>query len=255
LRIQPLDDPRVGSHCVTVADAPSVIYEDENFLALHKPAGLLVHARSVASENAEPTVVSWLRERYPQILGVGDDPRLRPGIVHRLDRETSGILLASKNQPTFAFLKRLFQEREIRKIYYAVVYGRVLKLHDVIDKPIGLLHDTVRRSVRGMAMVKSARTEYWFLGHSAWPNGSPISFLRIAPHTGRTHQIRVHCSSMGHPIVGDRLYGKNVRLRPSPARLLLHAFSLEFTTATGLRLVLEDPPPADFLYAQAFVVS
>ena len=306
---------------------PKIIYEDDNFLAVNKPAGLLVHGvRGMGGRNqepgtrdmgqgtwhrgtlTEPTLVDWLLRKYPQIAAVGDDPEQRPGIVHRLDKDTSGVLLVAKNQKTFAYLKSLFQKHEVKKTYLAVVWGVPKEMSGVIDAPIGIQNGTMKRSVRSRKMAKEAVTEWKMVRKwegtgnqepgtrdegretilapgsrspvfSPW---SPISLLEIHPQTGRTHQIRVHLASMGHPVVGDPLYGKERGMRgkgqgtrdqelgtrdmepgtrkrigtqfisprpqsqvPSPG-LLLHALSLEFTAPDGKRMRLEAEPPKEW---------
>ncbi|HUC31630.1 MAG TPA: pseudouridine synthase, partial [Candidatus Paceibacterota bacterium] len=109
---------------------PEIIFENEDFLVINKPAGLTVHAARVSSKRrvdearaSEPTLVDWLRARYPEIKNVGDDPALRPGIVHRLDKATSGVMLVAKTQASFEHLKKLFQEHRMRKTYFALVWG------------------------------------------------------------------------------------------------------------------------------------
>ncbi len=168
----------------------------------------------------------------------------RPGIVHRLDRDTSGVLLVARTQAAFEYLKGLFQRHEVRKTYLALVYGK-LGGSGVIDTPIGLRSGTVRRSVRAkdMKMVRPAVTEYQTL-QTFQKNGEPFSLVRLVPKTGRTHQLRVHLASIGHPVVGDQLYGR----RKDPlgvGRQFLHAASLEFTTRAGERVLVEAGMPSD----------
>jgi 23S rRNA pseudouridine1911/1915/1917 synthase len=210
---------------------PSIklIFENDDFLVLDKPSGLLVHAVRVSSKRRideerikEPTVVDWLVERYPKIKSVGDDPVLRPGIVHRLDKETSGVMVVAKTQEAFEYLKSLFQKHEIKKTYEALVVGVPKKEHGVIDVPIGIKSGTLKRSIHSSKMAKDAITEYRVVKKIG-----AYSLLEVKPRTGRTHQIRVHLASIGTPIVGDRLYGK--RNQPDFAdRLMLHAAAIEF---------------------------
>lgn len=220
-----------------------IIYEDKNFIAVNKPAGLLVHA--VQSKNKEPILVDWLLEYCPQIKNVGDDLENRPGIVHRLDKNTSGILLIPKNQEYFKYLKNLFQNHEIRKTYLTLVWGRVAAEKGVIDKPIGLKSGSVKRTVftKNAKMVKSAITEYKVKARLSARNASEqYSLLEVSPRTGRTHQIRVHLASLGHPVVGDKLYGKK---KSTLDRLFLHAYSLEFALESGKKIKLTADLPAD----------
>jgi len=227
---------------------PKIIYEEKDFLAVEKPAGLLTHP---TKHSNEPTLVDWLLERYPEIKNVGDEPKLRPGIVHRLDKETSGILLVPRTQAEFEYFKSLFAERKIEKKYLAVVYGTPKEKSGTIDMPIGIKNGTVKRSVHAVRMRKPAVTEYRVLRIFA-RDGNEYSLLEIMPRTGRTHQIRVHLAAIGHPIVGDRLYGKkslNSRFQIIDSRLMLHAFSLEFSASDGRRLKLEVEPELPFEFS------
>ena len=128
---------------------PQIIYEDENFLAINKPNGLMIHhARVSASRKIreeDPTLVDWLISRYPQIVTVGDDKILRPGIVHRLDKETSGVMIVAKNQKYFEYLKLLFQEHLTLKNYRAIIFGIPKKESGIIDAPIGIKNGTLKR--------------------------------------------------------------------------------------------------------------
>jgi len=135
-----------------------VIYEDKNLIAINKPAGILVHKVAGSKINTqENTIVSWLLYHYPEIKFVGDVPAERPGIVHRLDKDTSGILIVARNQESFEYLKKLFQNHEIKKTYLALVFGKMGQRQGVINKPIGLRSGTTKRSVsaRNMKMVKN----------------------------------------------------------------------------------------------------
>ncbi len=213
-----------------------ILYEDENLIAFNKPTGVLVHPTASSSEE---TVVDWLLENRPVVRGVGDDPKMRPGIVHRLDRSTSGVLLVAKTQKYFEYLKSLFQNHQVRKTYLALVYGRVQSKTGRIDKPIGLKSGSVKRTVISAKakMVKSAVTNYRVKRYVG-----DYSVLEVAPESGRTHQIRVHLASIGHPVVGDPLYGGKRGKISGP--FYLHAYILEFPVAPGRILRIEaDPPP------------
>lgn len=235
----------------------NIIYEDENIVAVNKPAGLVVHPDG---KTIEPTLVDWVIKNYPKLEDVGEPLVLnsgeiikRPGIVHRLDRETSGILLIAKNQETFLFLKEQFQNREIQKSYRAFVYGEVKNDEGEIDRPIGRSSKDFRmwsaqRGARGK--MREALTEYKVL-----KKGNGFSFVEVNPKTGRTHQIRVHFKAINYPIVADSLYGpkKNVLSLASHnlgfERLALHSFSIEFKLLNGKELKLEAGLPEDFLNA------
>lgn len=221
-------------------DEPRVIYEDKNFIAVNKPAGLLVHR---TAKGEEPTLVDWLLARYPEIKTVGESMAVRPGIVHRLDRETSGVLLVARTERYFIYLKSLFARRLIRKTYLALVSGKVEPKSGVIRKPLGIKPGTVRRTVHGGKAARAAVTEYKAI-RSFERGGKDVSLLEVRPITGRTHQIRAHLASIGHAVLGDALYGK--RGAPHAPRLMLHALSIEFSTEEGRRIKIEAAPPQDF---------
>jgi len=215
---------------------PKIIYENENFLAIEKPAGLMVHPARIApgkkrpheKEDRESTLVDWLLEHRPEVRSIGDDPITRPGIVHRLDKATSGIMVIPKTQAYFEYLKKLFQEHKIKKTYYAVVRGIPKKENGVIDSPIGIVNGTLKRSIRSKKMRKEALTEYRVV------KAGEFSLLEIHPKTGRTHQIRVHLASIGHPIAGDPLYGPKKKAGSTLyTRLMLHAAAIEFPDKDG----------------------
>ncbi len=221
---------------------PQVIYKNKQFLVLSKPAGLLVHA---AKGKKEESLVDWLVKNYPEVKSVGDDPEERSGIVHRLDRETSGALLVCLTQKAFEYFKKQFQEHQIQKTYLALVHGVPKEREGIINKPIGLKMGTIKRTVhirpagRRTKMVKEAITKYKLKKVF----GDKFSLLEIQPLTGRTHQIRVHLASIGHPIVGDKLYGPKKQSAP---RMFLHAQSLEFTAPDGQRLKIDITAPKLF---------
>src|SRR3989344_3550739 len=155
---------------------PRVIYEDKDFLAIDKPAGLLVHS---TGRGNELTLVDWLLKRYPEIKKVGDP--YRPGVVHRLDRDTSGIILVAKNQKYFEYLKNLFQTRAIKKTYRALVYGKMTPKKGIIEKDIKPRSGTTKRTVFKGRGEKSAVTEYKLLKQF-----TGFSWMEITPLTGRT---------------------------------------------------------------------
>lgn len=223
---------------------PKVVYETARFAALSKPAGLLVHETVVSKKNLEQeeTLADWAAERYPETRSVGDDPASRPGIVHRLDKDTSGIILIARDQEYFQYLKNLFQTHQVRKTYLALVKGRVKEKEGRIEKPIGLKPNTVKRVVGGRRMkdVKEAVTEYRTAGRFE-ADGKEYTLLEVSPLTGRTHQIRVHLASIGHPVAGDRLYGSGGDLGLS--RQFLHAESIEFPESPGRMLKLSADLP------------
>lgn len=226
----------------------SVIYEDENILAVNKPAGIAVHPDG---RTKEYTLSDWVAEHYPSVRGVGESIKLthggeipKHGIVHRLDRDTSGVMIIAKNQEAFLFFKKQFQEREIEKTYRAIVYGRVQEKKGVIDKPIGKSRSDFRqwsaeKGARGL--LREATTEYKLLKST-----KDFSYLSLHPKTGRTHQIRVHLRSIGHPVLCDKLYAKNRPCVGGLARMALHAFSISINTPTGASITIEAPVSEDF---------
>lgn len=231
-------------------DDPTVIYEDEGLIALVKPAGLLVHAAPVRADNekaGQPTLVDWLRARYPEVGQVGDDPGVRPGLVHRLDKDTSGIMIVARRQEDFEYLKSLFKEKNIQKTYLALGWGHAKKDRGEITAPIGIKSGSTKRSIRSSKMVKPAETDYEVLGRAQAPEDESIltSLFKVLPRTGRTHQIRVHLASIDHPIVGDPLYGPRKPRLVAP-RLMLHALAIEFERRPGERLSLEAAPDDTF---------
>lgn len=229
-----------------MTDDLSVIYEDKNFLALYKPAGVLVHGTKSSKSKAQSskptglTLVDWLLKRYPEIASVGDDTEIRPGIVHRLDKDTSGIMVVPRNQDYFEYLKKLFQNHQVEKNYLALVYGKLTSTSGKIEKPIRLKPGSVKRTVWSGKMEKPAVTEYRVVKY--FPAG--FSLLEVMPETGRTHQIRVHLAAIHHPVVGDVLYGpKNPPFNLH--RQFLHAASLEWTSEDGKRIKIEAELPEE----------
>ncbi|MSU55465.1 MAG: RluA family pseudouridine synthase [Candidatus Taylorbacteria bacterium] len=228
-------------------DVP-VLYEDIDLLVVNKPAGLVVHSDG---KTKEPALTDWILEHYPEIKGVGEPTILsngnmvdRPGIVHRLDRETSGVLVIAKNQKAFEFLKKQFQEREMEKTYRAFVYGEMKNDSGIIDRPIARSTGdfrkwTAERGRRGEE--REAVTEYKVLARY-----DGFSFLDVHPKTGRTHQIRVHLKAISHPVVCDKLYASKKECALGFNRQALHAFSITFMLPSGKPITVEAPYPEDF---------
>lgn len=216
-----------------------LVYEDKDLLAVSKPAGIAVHPndsnwmrRPEACLMAEETLVSMLLKARPALLKGGVE---RLGLVHRLDRDTSGIMLVAKTQAAQAELQRQFREREVDKTYLGVVSGIPSQKTGTIDAPIG--------RAAGFKKIK-----VWEYGRDAVTEFKTVektkrhALLEIYPKTGRTNQIRIHLEFIGHPIVGDRLYGGE-----QAARLLLHAREAVFThPSTGRRRSLKAEPPEEF---------
>jgi len=215
----------------------TVVYEDEYLIAVDKPAGMVVHP---APGHRAGTLVNALLAHCRDLSGIGGVER--PGIVHRLDKETSGLVLAAKTEAAHRSLARQFKEREITKVYLAFVRGRMEQDRGTIDLPIGR-HRTHRKKMAGdRERGRAAQTLYEVIERRA-----AFTYLRAFPKTGRTHQIRVHLASLGHPILGDKLYGRKTGPgSPGMTRQALHAHRLEFShPVTGEALVLTAPLPSD----------
>lgn len=229
-----------------------VLFEDTNLLALSKPAGLSMHPRQTGEKG---TLIDWLLAYSPAIASIGEDP-LRPGLVHRLDRETSGVVVVAKTKEAFLALKKLFQKRKIKKTYLALIYGELKEKKGLFEASLGRIRGSLRRgsplptSKREFGgKTREALTEYTL--HTSYPH---YSFLTLEPKTGRTHQIRVHLSEKGHPIVGDELYRfKKHRKDPlQPPHQLLHAAKLSFSLL-GQNYSFEAPLPDYFRETLAFL--
>jgi len=220
-----------------------IIYENTNLLAVNKPPGILVHTTTPKRADIEETLTGWVLKQYPQLINVGDSPT-RPGIVHRLDKDTSGIMLIAKNQKTFDHLKSQFQNRLVNKTYRAICFGNPKHEGGVIEGTISLKPGTTKRTVYKGKMPKEAVTEYKVL--ERFENAS---LLEIYPKTGRTHQVRVHLASINHPVLGDKLYSSKTSKKifiPKMERQMLHAHSIEFETLKGKKMMLIADEPEDF---------
>lgn len=248
----------------------SVLYEDDEVVVIDKPVGLVVHPDG---RTKEETLVDWIKENYPNIdsAKVGEvitltsgDTIEKPGIVHRIDRETSGVLVVTKTQESFLNLKSQFQNRTIKKNYKTIVHGFFKDKHGVIDRPIGRSKSDFRRwsaeyGARGE--LREATTEYQVLGGGEVFNINDknkknaekvkLSFLDVFPHTGRTHQIRVHMKAVGHPILGDKTYAPKSPQVLGFERVALHASSIAFRSLKGEEVRVEAPLPEDFRHALA----
>ena len=204
-----------------------IVYLDDNVIVINKPVGVLTHSKGAL--NDEFTVAEFFR-RYTT---VGLDTN-RPGIVHRLDRDTSGIMIGARNPETVTLLQKQFADRKTKKTYMAVVAGQLKQTEAKIDLPIGR-NPNAPSTFRVDSKGKAAITRYQVLA-----TNDKLSLVELRPETGRTHQLRVHMQYLGTPILGDRVYGK------SADRLYLHAAKLEVTIPGGLRKTFEAPVPPEF---------
>lgn len=239
-----------------------ILKETKEYVVINKPSGLVIHADG---KTDEPSVSDWVSENYPEVRGVGEPLGLsdgkmidRPGIVHRLDRDTSGVLIIAKTQEMFEHLKEQFKKHEVQKIYNAFVYGKFKEenLEGTIDRSIARSKNdfrkwTAERGRRGKE--RKAMTEYKVLHNAANPES--YSFLELRPKTGRTHQIRVHLRSISKPIVCDSLYAEAKKCEEPFGRLALHARELTFADLFGQKVTVEAPYPADFQKAIDQIVS
>jgi 23S rRNA pseudouridine1911/1915/1917 synthase len=226
---------------------PSVIFEDDYILALNKPAGWVVNDSETSHGN--PTLQSWIEENYS--FETSHKKELRSGIVHRLDKPTSGIILVAKTEDIFNALQKQFADRETEKVYVALVHGKVEPSEGVINEKVGRLpwmrtkfgvHENGREAVTSYKVIRSV-----ILSEA---EGSLYTFVELYPKTGRTHQLRVHLKHIGNPIVGDHLYaGRKISKADLKefGRLMLHAKSIEFIhPITKKKMLLKTDLPKEF---------
>jgi len=227
------------------------LHTEKSFIAVDKPAGILTHA--TGKEGEGETLADWIVQHYPETKRVGDNSELRPGIVHRLDKDTSGVLVVARTQDFFNYFKELLQKREVKKTYLALVHG-TLKAKKTITTPIGLRTGTTKHTAIPENAGKNARGKKLKMIKDAVTEIEPVetytheeemyTLLRAYPKTGRTHQIRVHLASIGHPIVSDTLYGKKGDTL-GLTRHFLHAASIEFTLKNGKKIHIEAELPKE----------
>jgi 23S rRNA pseudouridine1911/1915/1917 synthase len=274
-RIDITGEPRPAPLKAIAEDIPlDVVFEDEDLAVVNKPAGMMVHAGSGQNEDARSrgTLVNALLFRFKALSSTGGD--LRPGIVHRLDKDTSGLIVVAKNDRTHAALGEMFSSRQMKKTYVALVQGTVEREKGTINANVG--RDPVRRTRMTTKPEGDARTavSHYHVEQRFHNRFGRFTLVRVRIETGRTHQIRVHMSSIGHPVVGDTLYGgagqltdqvaaqaatsKAARRKSDPERLhlgrnFLHAAQLEFvhpTTGKLLELEAKLPPELEEFLAQ-----
>lgn len=240
-----------------MARIPKKIYEDEDILVISKPPHLAVQP---ADRGRDFTLRDWLREHYPALRKVGaEDTRGGFGIVHRLDRETSGAMIVAKNRKAYDFIKNEFKEQRAHKTYHAIVYGVPDDPSGTIEAPIGKSkHSPVRRTTKKEDVVgrmRPAITDYKVVTfHTAVGNvtNAPdrnhggVSLVEVRPRTGRTHQIRVHFAFLRHPIVCDTMYASKKPCLFGLKRAALHAFELIINLPSGEQKTFQAPYPLDF---------
>lgn len=236
----------------TLLERVSVVLETETAIVVSKPAGLLVHSDG---RTDELSLCDWILREYPEIEGVGEpvqregQPDIpRPGIVHRLDKETSGVLVIARTDEAFAHIKKQFKNREVTKEYDVFVHGVVDQREFCIDKPIGRSKGNFRRYqvppyTRGE--TKKARTNFRLQATT-----DEASYLRAYPQTGRTHQIRVHLQSIHHPVVCDSLYSPDRGCLWGLDRHGLHACRITFRLPDGSQVAAEAALPSDLQQAR-----
>lgn len=232
-----------------------ILFENDDVVVINKPAGVMVHADG---HNAEPTIVDWFLEKYPSAKGVGETQQSpkgeeleRSGVVHRLDKDTSGVLILVKNQEAYEHVKEQFHDRHAKKEYRAFVYGPVREKWGVIDRPIGRSSSDFRKrsAQRGAkGRMREAQTEWECIGQGRY-NNEDFSYLKLIPKTGRTHQIRVHLRAIERPVVGDTLYASHVLEQSNNLeleRMALHAHILEIELPNGELERFIAPVPQSF---------
>lgn len=207
-----------------------ILYEDEDIVAVAKPAGLITHSDG---RTQEETAEDWFKKNYPE----------GAGYVHRLDRDTSGVLVFAKNKTAYDFLHKSFNDRNVEKTYLALVYGVPKEKKGVIDFDIGRSRKNFRlRSAQPKAKgtLRAALTRYEVIGEDR-----TYALLKVRPETGRTHQIRAHLKAIHHPIVNDPLYAPNHSLVPGFSRLGLHAHTLNLPLPSGGQVLITAPIPSE----------
>jgi len=221
-----------------------IVYQDNNLIVINKPSGLVVHA---GVKNPKNTLVNALLSHYPGIKEVGDEPALRPGIVHRLDKDVSGLMIIAKNNKTFQYLKKQFKQKKVKKVYTALVWGGFKKEKGGTDLPIA----QNPKNPAKMVVVRDSKNELAQKAQTALTKFEVIkrfdnlALIRVYLKTGRRHQIRVHFKSLSHPLINDRLYGNRNQKTLGSGRIFLHSTQLEFSHPSGKKMRFTSPLPAE----------
>lgn len=224
----------------------SKIYEDANALVIDKPAGIMVHEDG---RSTEKSVADFLLDEYPQMKGIGDEGR--GGIVHRLDKDTTGTLIVAKTVPAFKYFKRQFKDHTTRKVYRAIVEGNIREENGMIDMPLARAKSDFRKrttvdpySDDARGTERDALTRYKVIARSKSAVGKDYTYVEVYPVTGRTHQIRAHFRSIRHPIIGDDLYG-SAQGKHDAKRSMLHSYSLTLLLPELGEKTFVSPVPQD----------
>lgn len=255
VEIRKIDDPAAGfqkAETEISAAKINIVQETDEYLVIDKPSGILTHPTEAQEQG---TVSDWILKNYPTLKGVGEYEN-RPGIVHRLDKEASGLLVIAKTEKMFEHLKEQFKKREIEKEYMVLVHGVIDADYDTIDFEVDRGKDgkmAARPKINKFSLKnimkiqtgKEAKTEFWVERRF-----SRFTLLRVKIHTGRTHQIRVHMLAYGHPVVGDSLYINrklNLKRDKSLGRIFLHASQLCFRDTDGNKACCESKLPSQLV--------
>jgi len=221
---------------------PAILFEDDALAVVDKPSGMIVYPDG---KHEYPALSHWLEKKYKE-----------HHFVHRIDRETSGVLVVAKTAEAHQFLKEQFQNREIKKIYRAFIYGALKEERGVISKPIGSSRGGKgpRSATRPHGVMREASTVWKRLANTSGEQnaiGEGAAYIEAFPKTGRTHQIRVHCAAIQHPIVCDQLYAPQRPPMLGFKRLALHALSITILHPSGKEMTFKAPLPPDFVAAEA----
>jgi len=232
-----------------------IIYEDDNISVINKPAGLPVHGDGF---NHDRTLVDWILEKHPEVSEVGEsmftqkgEEIKKPAIIHRLDKETSGVMVLAKNQETFLFIKSQFQAHEVKKVYRAILSGNVnlsVGEEKVLDWPIGRSKADPRLRVaraHGKGKLREASTTFHLLENIC----TNYAYVEAEPQSGRTHQLRAHFKAYNHPIIGDNLYNPKDDGGGAIRRTALHAYKITIKLVGGEERTFVAPLPNDFVGA------
>ena len=237
---------------------PQIIHQEQDYIVINKPAGISVHK---SGQREEYTISDWVIENFKQTKDVGEPLKIgtgeiisRHGIVHRLDKDTSGIMIIALTQKGYDFFKEQFKERKINKIYHAFMYGNLKEDHLTIQEPIGKHIKDFRKRATGKNIRGEKKSAITFLKiiKRCKSESEPVLFVEAQPKTGRTHQIRVHAKHIQCPIVADSLYAHKKTKLLGFYRLALHAYKIKFTDTNGFLQEYTADYPEDFVRALKF---